>query len=501
MRTKNAILNFLASAFRNGVGLILGVLATPVILSYLGEEQFAIFRIYLDWFAHLSLLEFGLYGAVLSFFAKILTEKKGKLGIVLQLVFKKYTHILFWQLGCLCIFAVFFKYLVPIDQKYAKSAFIAFLIMSSASFLVYAQIFRAYLEASQRGYIVSYIIIAQNIMYLVLALAFVYMSYGIIGQVAAYVISLILMFLLYLYICKDTIPLFFSKDILVQEDMNLLKKQRKNLFLNELFGRISFMSDNIIITFFLGAKSVTAFYLTQRLAQIIQSQLQNVSSSSWPALGELYYSNQRDVLAARIIQLTELTAAFAGITLGTLILMNKSFIYLWTGNETYSGDVTTYFSCLNGGLFAIMSLWGWCMSAINRAEKVIPVLFAQTIVNVIGSFVFTYFLGVNGPLFGTFVGMASVAIWWMGKVVAETFSIKYRTLTLLWIIPLIIPIGFSICIHYFFQWPVSGNWIYFFTQYLGVSIVFFVIVYAFFVSKKTKDFFSEKVKHFILRKL
>lgn len=501
MRSKNAILNFLASVFRNGIGLVLGVVATPIILRYLGEEQFAIFRIFLDWFAHLSLLEFGLFGAVLSFLAKILTEKREKLGIVLQIVFKKYTHILLWQIACLCLFGVFFNYLVPVDPKYTHSAFIAFLIMSSTSFIIYVQIFRAYLEASQRGYIVSYIIVAQNIMYLVLAVAFVYMSYGIVGQVAAYAISLLFMFLLYIYLCRDMIPLFFSKDILVQEDINLLKKQRKNLFLNELFGRISFMSDNIIITFFLGAKAVTAFYLTQRLAQILQTQLQNVSSSSWPALGELYYRNQRDILAARIIQLTELTAAFSGIALGTLILMNKSFIYLWTGSSTYSGDMTTYLACINGGLFAITSLWGWCMSAVNRAEKAIPVLFAQTIVNVIGSFVFTYFLGVNGPLFGTFIGIAVVAIWWMGKLMSEMFSIKYKTLMLLWTIPLVIPIGISIGIHYFFSWDLATNWFQFFVQYAAVSILFFVSVYGLLVSKKTKTFFSDKVKHFILRKL
>jgi O-antigen/teichoic acid export membrane protein len=500
VRSKNAILNFIASFFRNGTGLLLGVLATPVILRYLGEEQYAIFRILLDWFSHLSLLEFGLYGAVLSFLTKILTEKKDKLGVFLQLVLKKYTRILFVQAGCLFVFALFFKFLIPVDPKYSQSAFIAFIIMSSSTLLIYSQIFKAYLEAAQKGYLVSYIMVAHNVMYVVMAVAFVYLSYGVVGQVVAYVISLLFMTLIYMYLCKDMLPLFFSKEILVQDDINLFSKQRKNIFLNELFGRASFMSDNIIITYFLGAKAVTAFYLTQRLAQILQQQLQNVSNSAWPALGELYYKNQREILASRIIQLTELTAAFAGISLGTLILMNQSFMYLWTGKETYSGDLTTYLACINAGFFALISLWAWCLSAINRSDKAVPIFFTQTLVNVIGSFVFTFFIGLNGPLIGTFIGFFFVTIWWLGKIISEIFSIKYRALMLLWVIPFLFPICIAIGIHQFLQWHLSAGWIDFFIKYLVVSFVFAGLVYIFFISRKTKDLFIEKIKEFIMRR-
>jgi O-antigen/teichoic acid export membrane protein len=235
LRSKFAILNFIASLFRNGVGLVLGLITTPIILGYLGEEQFAIFRILLDWFSHLSLLEFGLYGAMLSFLSKIIAGKKDKLGISLQVIFKKYTHVLLLQLGCLLVFSIFYRYLVPVSSDYSESAWWAFLILSTSTFLIYGQIFKAYLEASQRGYIVSYVIVAQNIMYLSLAICFVYLSYGVIGQVVAYVISLFFMTLLNLYICRETLPLFFSKEMLVQEDLNVFKKQRKNMFLNELF--------------------------------------------------------------------------------------------------------------------------------------------------------------------------------------------------------------------------------------------------------------------------
>lgn len=481
--------------------MLLGIVATPIILAYLGEEQFAIFRILLDWFGHLSLLEFGLYGAVISFLTKIMTEKKQKLGVVLQLILVKYSYVLLWQLGCLIVFSFFFKQLVPVSPQYESNAWWAFLVMCIGSVFIYAQIFRGFLDASQKGYVVSYILVAQNIVYLGLAIVFVYLSYGVIGQVVAYIISLAFMMLLYLYVCRGVIKNFFSKEILVQEDLNIFLKQRRNNFFNELCGRISFLSDNIIITFILGAKSVTAFYLTQRLAQIIQQQLQNVSNSAWPALGELYYTNKREVLSERIVQLTEITAAFSGISMGVLVLMNKSFMYLWTGAETYSGDETTYLACFNGGLFAITSLWGWCIAAINRSDKAAPVFFVQALVNVIGSFVMTYMLGVNGPLYGTLMGVGFIAIWWLGKIITETFNIRYSLLMRLWIVPFVIPLAISILIHSLMDFPLASSWLKFFVWYSGLTVIFLMVVYFSLVSRKTKSIFNEKVREFLFRRL
>lgn len=500
MRSKYAILNFISTIFRNGVGLLLSIIATPIILNGLGEEQFAVFRILLDWFSHLSLMEYGLYGAALSFFSKILAEKKEKLGAALYLIMQKYTKIISLQILCLIFFILFFKYLIPVSNENYNSAWWAFVVLSISTFFGYTQIFRSLLEASQRGYVVSYVMVAQNVMYLSLAVCFAYMSFGLIGQVVAYTVSLLFMLVFYMYVCKEKIILLSSKEVLVEEDVQILNKQRKNLFLNELFGRVAFMSDNLVVMYILGAKAVTAFYLTQRLAQLFQQQLQNISNSSWPALGELYYTNKKDVLSSRISELTELTAAFSGILLGGLIVMNKSFMYLWTGQATYSGDITTYFACWNAGLFAIVSLWGWCLAAINRTDKSVPVFFTQVVINSVGSLVFTYTFGINGPLMGTFFGLGAVAIWWLGKIIADVFHISYIHLMFKWLVSFALPLTCIIILHYFIEWPVVNSWILFFMQYFSITAVLAVVSYFILLSQPTKIIFVEKIKFFISRK-
>jgi O-antigen/teichoic acid export membrane protein len=500
LRSNKAILNFLASSFRNGIGLILGVVATPIILRYLGDEQFAIFRVLLDWFSHLALLEFGLYAAALSFLAKILGEKEHKLGVALQVMFRKYSHVLLGQVGSLIVFAFLYNYLVPVSDENQRQAWWSFVILSFSTVLIYSQIFRARLEASQRGYLVSYIMVAQNVLYLSLAVCFVYWSYGVIGQAIAYVTSLVFMLVLYLYFCREDLPLFFTKDILVMDDVALFKKQRKSLFYSELFGRMSLMSDNIIITFILGTSAVTPFFLTQRLAQIMQQQLQHVSNSTWPALGELYYKNQKDTLNKRILELTEIIAWLSGISLGALVISNKSFMYLWTGGSTYSGDITTILACVNGGLFAICSLWGWCFAAVNRTEKIVPIYFVQALVNVIGSFVFTYWIGLNGPLIGTFLGFGVVTVWWQGIVICEIFEIKYLTLMKKWIIPFVLPMIVVVILYRLFPPKQAETWLELILLYTEAFIVLGAVSTFTLISHTTRVLCYEKALHFLKAK-
>lgn len=500
MRSKHAALNFIASSLRGGVGLVLGIFTTPIILKYLGEEQFGVFRILVDWFSHLTLFEFGLYGAALSFLTKIISGKKVKLGVALRTLFSQYSKVLLIQVVVVVVFAFFIDSLIFVSDEHKQSTKIAFALMSVGILFVYTQVFRAYLESSQRGFIVSYVLVIQNVVYLMLSVIFVYCSFGLVGQVAAYLLGLFFSALLYLWLCRKDLKSLLSKEILVQEDTDILKKQRKNLFLNDFFNRASFFSDNIIITFLLGAKAVTAVYLTQRLAQIFQQQLLNISYSSWPAIGDLYYKDEHHVLRQRVIQLSELTACFSGISLAALILLNKNFMYLWVGENVYSGSLTTYLACINAGFFALTSLWGWCLTAISRADLTVPVYFTQGVVNIVASFVFTYAIGFNGPLVGSFIGLGIVTFWWLGKIVAMTFGIDYILLVVHSSKSFVIPVGLAILVNQYYPMPLMKSWFSLFLSFGGVFFVIMILVYLFLITKNTKKIFFSKIKLFFTRR-
>ena len=70
MRTRRSILTFLAGELFAGVTIIAGLLATPPLLRWLGDERFGAFRVTSDWYGYLSLFELGLSGALLPLLAR-----------------------------------------------------------------------------------------------------------------------------------------------------------------------------------------------------------------------------------------------------------------------------------------------------------------------------------------------------------------------------------------------------------------------------------------------
>lgn len=470
------------------------MVATPFILSHLGEERFAIFRILIDWLSHLSLLEFGLYSAVMGFMAKTLGENRSRTGAALMACLRKYGRVFFMQVAALAVFAVFFERLVPVSEELQAEAWWAFGILSISTVCVFSQVFKAKLEASQRGYLVSYIMTLQNLLYLGPAIALIYWGHGLMGQVVAYAGSTLVAMLLYIYLNRADLKLIKNAEVLASDDEALLKKQRKSLFLTEVCGRASLLSDNIIITFLMGAKPVTAFFLTQRLIQLVTQQLQHISNSTWPALGELYYQKKMDVFRARVLELTEVVAFFAGVTLSVLVFTNPSFVRLWTGEETFAGPWVSNLAVLNGGLFALTSLWGWCFSATNTTDKVVRVFAAQALVNVPASFVATYYLGVVGPLIGTLLGFTGVTVWWKTKLLSENFAISFAALTRAWVVPFLLPVGASIAVTVFWGYPRLDSWMEFILAFGLGHLVILALLYPVLLRADTRAFLRNRIK-------
>jgi len=472
---------------------MIGMISTPIILFYLGEEKFGTLRVLLDWLAHLSLMEFGLYAAVMAFMAKAFGEKKGGLGPALRMSIHKYKKVLIAQICAIFIFSIFFDKLVPIGEGQQKEAWMTFLILGTSVFFIFSQIFKAELEASQRGYIVSYVMMGQNVIYVGASILFLYWGWSLKGQAVAYVLSIAVAFGVFLWLCRGSLKFLRQKQD-KSLDHAVFTKQRINLFITELCGRASLMSDNLMITFVLGAKEVTAFFITQRLIQVLQSQLQNVSGAAWPALGELYYENEHGKFKERVLQLTEFVAFLSGVSLTVTVIFNSPFILLWTGENTFAGVWISNLAAINAGFFALMSLWSWCFSLAHKTDRITKIFIGQAIVNVSLSYILTSRMGVVGPLLAAFIGYVGLAMWWVSFEVSQSFSISFVTLLRAWFLPFIVPLSIAIsCITFFGEPKVTSWWSLTFLA-AGLTIIVFLINFYLLLTSRTREFFLNKIK-------
>ena len=74
-RTKKSLVNLVSSITSQLIILAIGIISTPFLLRWLGDDRYGAFRAATDWSGYLQLLLFGLDGALLSLFALAVGEE------------------------------------------------------------------------------------------------------------------------------------------------------------------------------------------------------------------------------------------------------------------------------------------------------------------------------------------------------------------------------------------------------------------------------------------
>jgi O-antigen/teichoic acid export membrane protein len=184
-------------------------------------------------------------------------------------------------------------------------------------------------------------------------------------------------------------------------------------FVCNLCGRLSLLTDAILVAAFLGPVAVTRLYLTQRLVAVGGTQLLGLSGATWAGLAELHFQNRADALARRLAQITGLTAlAWAAVVLPTAVATH-AFLALWVGAEFDAGSAVVVLAAGNALVVALFTLWTWPLQACGFVRSVVPYALVSTALNLgVGLFA-TPRWGVIGPLLGTAVAGLVVQWWWL----------------------------------------------------------------------------------------
>jgi O-antigen/teichoic acid export membrane protein len=193
-------------------------------------------------------------------------------------------------------------------------------------------------------------------------------------------------------------------------------------------GRAGLMSDNVVIGWALGPAMVVPFYLTQRLAALVQLQLQGIGNGTWAGLVELHAQGETATFHARLLELTGLVSGIGIAVLGPVAAYNSQFVRHWVGSDRYSGDTITLLACLNAWLCAIFSFWNWPLTGTGKIGAWAPYSVIFVGINVTVSIAGALRFGLVGPLIGTLVACLSVNLWALPMVLERSFGTSARAL-------------------------------------------------------------------------
>ncbi|MGH7924927.1 MAG: lipopolysaccharide biosynthesis protein [Candidatus Binatus sp.] len=432
MRTIRFILTIASREAYTIVMVVIGLFATPLILRWLGDERFGAFQVATDWMAYLALLEFGLGGALMPLIAlsEARHEEKSVHDLMVSGV-RSYTKVALASVVAVVILAVLATRLIPVQARYASDLRYSFLIGGFGVLMTPLAPFRALMEGRQQGYWLSVFLTAQSITITAGSLVLAWAGWGITGQSIAVVAGAAVFNAALLWLCRSEVPSIFIDAIkgpAPEAARSDVRKLNAPTFVLNLCGRVSLLTDNIVVSGLLSPALVTPFVLTQRLTSLAQRELQTIGNASWAALAELSAQGRKDVFSRRLLELTRVVAVIGLAALIPIVAFNRQFVWLWVGRGRYAGDLITALAAANALMQAIFSLWGWCVTGTGQIRRIIPMTIVQAVLNLVLSIAFTFAFGLAGPLLGTTAAFLAVSVWYMPMLMSEMFDVPTSSL-------------------------------------------------------------------------
>jgi O-antigen/teichoic acid export membrane protein len=430
-RTRNAVWTYGTSVGFTLASVALALWATPLLLRFLGEERFGAVRAGSDWLGYLSLLEMGLAAALLPLLARASgSGDHPRVRAILGAGARRYAWAAAAMIAAGLGLAWALPFLVPVGDGLASElrlgcalALIPFVLLPLSVPL------RALLEAQQRGYRVGAILMVQTVVTTALAVGLARSGWGIAGQFAALAAGSLLF---HAAVIGDGLratggrPSAFlgAADAAATREIGRLNAPS---FVVSLCGRVGLLTDNLVVAGLLGPVAVVPFFLTVRLPLLVQGQLQAIGTAAWAGLADVHARGNPQRFSAGVLQVTRVVAASGAALLAAVVAFNAAFVSLWVGAPRYAGTAVTALAALNAFGQALLSWWGWCLTATGRVRRLVPALLAQTAVNLGLSLALTPWLGLAGPLLGTLAGHLGLA-WHLPRVLEDEFGVRRRDL-------------------------------------------------------------------------
>jgi O-antigen/teichoic acid export membrane protein len=461
--------------------VVIGLFATPMILHWLGDERFGAFQVATDWMAYLILLEFGLGGALMPLIA--LAQARRDEAAVHDLMVtgvRSYSKVTLAGLVAIVLLAAFATRLIPVEPRYASDLRYSFLIGAFGMLMTPLTPFRALLEGRQQGYWLSAFLTAQSVTITAGSLILAWAGWGITGQSIAVVAGAAVFNAALLWLCRSEVPSIFV-DAFKGPASGTARSDVRNLnapsFVMSLCGRVSLLTDNIVVSGMLSPALVTPFVLTQRLTSLAQRELQTIGNASWAALAELSAQGRKDIFSRRLLELTRLVAVVGLAALIPIVAFNRQFVSLWVGHGRYAGDLITALAAANALMQAIFSLWGWCVSGTGQIRRIIPMTIVQTALNLVLSIVFTFAFGLAGPLLGTTAAFLSVSVWYMPLLMSQMFEVPASNLIFSVGAPLALAIPFGAVTVWLVRLYGATGWLGVAYQMSGAALIYLVLAW------------------------
>jgi O-antigen/teichoic acid export membrane protein len=484
-RSRLAIWNYSSALFFTCV-TFLGLFVTRYLQERLGPERFGAMGMVVNWIGFFSVFEIGLNATLAPLMSRaIARDDREELEGILAAGSRAYLAlvgagmVVGWALVPLIV------WLVPVSLWVKPDLICAWCIGVAGLATMVLSPLRALTEARQRGFVTNLALTGQSLLIFGLAMLFACLGLGVTGQIAATAIAALPLALVLTSQGVQAFPGIFRAMLRARPSPQVwqsISSLATATILIALCGRISLLTDNLIVGKVLDPAIAGFLIISVKLTTLAQSQLQNIGQACWAGLAELHAQERRDEFNNRLIELTGLVTLLGLAALAPIVAWSRYFVTFWIGPEKYLGDSLVAVSAANALMLGVFGLWFWCFGGTGRARQMLPVTIVSASVNVAFSILLTFLLGPIGPCLGTTVSFLTVSVWYLPYALRRDFGTPIVPLFTALLRPLVIGLPYAVLLYQLSRWYPPRGW-FDLAFSMGISaLLFLAISYRFILS-------------------
>jgi len=404
------------------VSIIIPILLTPYLLDKLGGELYGLWVLLSSIIAYFHLSNFGMSTTYLK-------EISNKLDFI---SLSKYTSTtFFFFIFVIFIMAIVFSVILYnleniflIETNLVETAKIVFFIL----FFIFGMslvgtIFDSILFANGFLYLKNIVVIVSTSLTAIFTYLVLRYGYSLVEvSFIHFGMSLITIFV-YFIISLKIVSVKISFKYFDIELLKSLFKPSIYYFLIGLAVMISFYSDSIIISSFIGLTAVAIYTVAFKVINISEKILFKIVDIMFPDISRLYQEKKYDELLLKHNKVMLISLLLGIIGYGLLYFFGIKLIHLWVGEE-YTVDIGVFYFLL---AFSFIHIWNHVSSifimAMGLHREVSFSVAIEAFLNVLLSIILLKYYGLMGVAMGTFFAHLLTNNWfptfWFYKKIAQ----------------------------------------------------------------------------------
>jgi O-antigen/teichoic acid export membrane protein len=476
-RAKSAFLGSISSHVFMIINMLISIIVTPLILKFLDKEEYGFYVILFQIIGYLSMLDFGLAGAI----TRSLASNRGE-DDVSKLAINKIISTSFFTYSLLGVVVIvigfcFAPFMPQYFEMQSALAAIAIPITLTLSIFVGLQfplkVFSSIFYAHQRQLLSNTIGFSITLLNTLLPVVLLYLGQGLWSFVYTNIACSLIYIIATFMLMRNYYPflrisrIFFSKALLKQ-----LFNFGFFLFLNSIAVQVVFFTDRFFIGALVSLSAVAMYSITAKAPELAREFIFRVTDNAYPAIVEINHKQGEDRLKLIHQKLLLITVCCSGIAFWYIYIANKWFINLWVGENFFAGTTIMFLTLLLMLQHTILHVSASCLQSAGIVKGFSVVSIIEAIINIILTLILGKLLGIKGILLATLIAGGLTTVWYVPYTALRHMKIS---LTEYLLKPLIIPLIAISFLGILLNWICSVL-----TSYITINWLYFIL-FSFFL--------------------